>query len=105
MATKRKHSATKGTAKKSSRAKVKAVEVTVEKQPEQATPTSQATAPDDSGEICVFAIRLKRTERDLIHKAAGSGKASQFVRALALAGARGDMKAVTEIIDGAHAKQ
>jgi hypothetical protein len=66
-------------------------------QPKTATAPEQ---PDDSGEIVVFAIRLKRTERDLIHTATGSGKASEFVRGLALAAARGDMKAVEEIIDG-----
>ena len=53
---------------------------------------------DDSNEIVVFAIRIKRCERDLIHKAAGSGKASQFVRTLAVAAATGDLKAVQEIV-------
>lgn len=69
-----------------------------------ATPKASVTdAPpqprDDSGEIVVFAIRLKRIERDEIHNAAGSAKASSFVRGLALAAARGDMKALTEIVD------
>lgn len=64
-----------------------------------------ATAPtqrDDSGEVVVFAIRLKRSERDEIHAAAGSGKASSFVRGLALAATRGDMKAIEEIVDAVH---
>ena len=56
--------------------------------------------PDASGEIVVFAIRLKRGERDAIHAAAGSGKASQFVRGLALAAAAGDLKTIQSIVAG-----
>jgi len=59
--------------------------------------------PDDSAEIVVFAFRLSRAERDEIHAATGSAKASKFIRTLALAGARGDMKAVQEVIDEVHA--
>ena len=36
----------------------------------------------------VFAFRLKPEERDAIHKAAGPGKATQFVLAAALAAAK-----------------
>ena len=87
---------TKTTTRKARAPKTKAVEATVER-PVETTPT------DDAGEVVVFAIRLKRSERDLIHAAAGSGKASEFVRGLAIAGARRDMKAVEEIVDAAHA--
>jgi DNA-directed RNA polymerase subunit RPC12/RpoP len=59
--------------------------------------------PDDASEIVVFAFRLSRAERDEIHAATGSAKASKFIRTLALAGARGDMKAVQETIDEVHA--
>jgi hypothetical protein len=52
---------------------------------------------DDSQELVVFAFRLTRAERDLIHKTAGSGKASGFVRGLAVAAAKGDIKAVRDI--------
>ena len=53
---------------------------------------------DDSQEMVVFAFRLTRAERDLIHKSAGSGKASGFVRGLAVAAAKGDVKAVRELV-------
>jgi hypothetical protein len=51
-------------------------------------------------ELCVFAFRLTADERDLIHKAAGSAKASKFVRALAVAAARNDEAAVKTIMEG-----
>ncbi len=57
----------------------------------------------DGSEIVVFAFRLTRGERDEIHAATGSAKASKFIRTLALAGARGDMKAVQEAIDEVQA--
>jgi hypothetical protein len=59
--------------------------------------------PDDSQEVCVFAFRLLRSERDELHAATGSAKASKFVKAIVLAGARGDMKAIREIVDEMHA--
>jgi hypothetical protein len=72
-----------------------------------ATP-SQAPAPapaqtDDSDAIVVFAIRLSRAERDLIHQAAGPAKASRFVKGIALAAARGDREAIDEVLKGLHA--
>jgi hypothetical protein len=63
-----------------------------------ATVDSPPAPKDDSDEIVVFAIRLKRSERDLIHQTAGSGKASQFVRGLAIAAANGDLKQVQQIV-------
>ena len=39
-------------------------------------------------ELVVFAFRLKPEERDTIHRAAGPGKATQFVLAAALAAAK-----------------
>lgn len=63
------------------------------------TPTATPDAPPTpTDETVVFAIRLRRSERDLIHKAAGSGKASQFVRSLAVAAAERDLKALQEIV-------
>jgi len=59
--------------------------------------------PNDGSEIVVFAFRLTRAERDEIHAATGSAKASRFIKTLALAGARGDMKAVQEAIDEVQA--
>jgi hypothetical protein len=56
--------------------------------------------PDDSGELVVFAFRLSRAERDLIHSAAGSAKASKFVRELAVAAARRDGDAMQRIVEG-----
>jgi hypothetical protein len=76
----------------------------------KATPTAPAQAevaqqPDDAEELVVFAFRLSRAERDLIHAAAGSAKASRFVRTLAVAAARGDGPAVLGILDTLQAKQ
>jgi hypothetical protein len=66
--------------------------------PKTPASTEAPTQPDDGDELVVFAFRLTRTERDLIHQAAGSAKASKFVRGLALAAARGDQAAVKEIV-------
>lgn len=64
-----------------------------------ATPGPSTTPADGTTEIVVFAFRLTRAERDEIHAATGSAKASRFIRTIALAGARGDMKAVQEAMD------
>ncbi|MFH1689346.1 MAG: hypothetical protein ABIE42_03810, partial [Candidatus Eisenbacteria bacterium] len=56
-------------------------------------------------DLCVFAFRLTPKERDAIHKAAGSGKASKFVRALAVAAARNDAAAVKAIMEGVEAEK
>lgn len=68
-------------------------------------PDAATTKPDDAGELVVFAFRLSRAERDLIHAATGSAKASKFVRTLAVAAARGDGPAVLGILDTLQAKQ
>lgn len=49
----------------------------------------------------VFAFRLTETDRSLIHKAAGPAKATQFVRAAALAAANADQKAFTTLVEQA----
>ena len=67
--------------------------------PPTATPDAPLTPTD---EIVVFAIRLRRSERDLIHQAAGSGKATRFVRSLAVAAASGDLKQVQKIVEAAR---
>jgi len=54
-------------------------------------------------DACVFAFRLSAIDRDLIHRAAGSGKATRFVRGAALAAANGDTKAFEELIGQAKA--
>ena len=46
----------------------------------------------------VFAFRLTEVQRDQIHKAAGPGKASQFVLSAALAAASGDRPALEELL-------
>ena len=74
------------------------------------TPTAPAQPevaqqPDDAGELVVFAFRLTRAERDVIHEAAGSAKASRFVRTLAVAAAKGDAPTVMGILDTISAKQ
>ena len=82
-------------------AKTRGSKQTTQKKPaDNASPAETAPAqPDDSQSLVVFAFRLTRAERDLIHKAAGSAKASKFVRELALAAARGDMKAIEETLN------
>jgi len=54
-------------------------------------------------DACVFAFRLSTADRDLIHRAAGSGKATRFVRGAALAAANGDTKAFEDLIGQAKA--
>lgn len=46
----------------------------------------------------VFAFRLTEAQRDAIHKAAGPGKATKFVRSAALAAASGDRAAFEELL-------
>ena len=54
-------------------------------------------------DACVFAFRLSTADRELIHRAAGSGKATRFVRGAALAAANGDTKAFEELFGQAKA--
>ena len=51
----------------------------------------------------VFAFRLSVEDRDLIHRAAGSGKGTRFVRGAALAAATGDTRAFEELVGQAKA--
>jgi len=51
----------------------------------------------------VFAFRLTEAQRDQIHKAAGPGKATKFVRSAALAAASGDRPAFEELLATAKA--
>ena len=53
-------------------------------------------------ELCVFAIRLTRAERDAIHAAAGSRNATRFVRSLAVAASRDDMKGIQQVLKEAR---
>jgi hypothetical protein len=59
----------------------------------------KARAADD---LVVFAIRVTEAERDLIHSAAGPGKASRFVRAVSIAAAKGDEGMLREILKERH---
>jgi len=61
---------------------------------EKAAPKEKTPRED----LMVFAFRLTRKEGALIHKAAGPGKASRFVRSLAVAAARNDEAAVKDIM-------
>ena len=49
-------------------------------------------------DLVVFAFRLTKDEREAIHQAAGPAKASQFVRALTTAAAKGDEVTVAAMI-------
>jgi len=51
----------------------------------------------------VFAFRLTEAQRDAIHKAAGPGKATRFVRSAALAAASGDRAGFEELLTAAKA--
>ena len=73
-----------------------------------ATTEAQDTAPkgkkakapkEPREELVVFAFRLTQEEREAIHRAAGPGKASKFVRALATAAARGDADHVSKMVE------
>ena len=50
-------------------------------------------------DLVVFAIRLLPEERDSIHKAAGPGKATKFIRSLAVAASNGDLAAVKTMVE------
>ena len=52
-------------------------------------------------DLVVFAFRLSPEERELIHKAAGPARASKFVRALAVAAACADRKAIDLLLESA----
>ncbi|MEP7027689.1 MAG: hypothetical protein ABI960_03755 [Candidatus Eisenbacteria bacterium] len=65
---------------------------------EKPTPAFERRTPEEG--LVVFAFRLTEAERELIHKAAGGGKASRFVRAVAVAAARGDEDAVLKLLGG-----
>ena len=51
--------------------------------------------------MVVFAFRLSEEDRATIHNAAGSGKATRFVRGAAIAAARGDIKAFDDLVEQA----
>ena len=63
-------------------------------------PGDPADALELETDLCTFAIRLPKADRDAIHKAAGPAKATKFVRALAVAAARGDLEVVTGMVNG-----
>ncbi len=71
----------------------------------QSRPKAPTKAKDavHKEELVVFAFRLTLEERKAIHKAAGPGKASKFVRTLTTAAARGDEAAVKEILEAVGA--
>ncbi len=62
----------------------------------KAEASAKVKAPKE--ELVVFAFRLTEAERDQIHKAAGPGKASKFVRTLTVAASKKDETAVGEIV-------
>ncbi len=68
-------------------------------EPQVPAPAATAQQPDDTQEIVVFAFRLTRAERDLIHETAGSAKASKFVREVSLAAARGDLEHIQRMLE------
>ncbi len=63
--------------------------------------TTKAAKPK-ADELCTFAIRIPPAERDAIHKAAGPRRATWFVRAVASAAAKGDVKAFQQVLKEAR---
>ena len=51
--------------------------------------------------MVVFAFRLTKAQRDLIHKAAGPAKGTKFVRAAAIAAATLDRPAIDKLLSEA----
>ena len=78
------------------KAKLKAAKVRSKK-----TKPKKVTAPKEP--LVVFAFRLTAAERDLIHKAAGPGKATRLVKGAALAVATGNTKAFEVLATQANA--
>ncbi|MBU1948901.1 MAG: hypothetical protein KJ970_18150 [Candidatus Eisenbacteria bacterium] len=107
MAKKQTKPATKKDSKKTQseqKAKAPKTAETITPDPITTAPAPEpAQKPDASDPICVFAFRLLRSERDLIHKATGSGKATQFVKGVVVAAARGDLDAIKAIIENGTA--
>ena len=63
----------------------------------KAAPTA-TTKPKAGDDLVVFAFRLSSEERELIHQASGPARASRFVRAVAIAAARGDLATIQAVI-------
>ena len=61
----------------------------------QRKPTREKIPAD---EVCVFAFRLSKKDRDQIHQAAGSGRASAFVVAATMAAVAGDVEAFQRVV-------
>jgi len=100
----------KSTTKKTAKAKKPAAKTTVDaKGPDRVVetdatvqkPAKAAKAPKE--DLMVFAFRLTKEESAAIHKAAGPGKASKFVRALLAAATRNDEATVKEILKSVNA--
>jgi len=76
--------------------------------PKSKAPAKKAAASSEPKpkreDLVVFAFRLPEEQRDIIHKAAGPGKASRFVIAAALAAATDDHRAFKELVEGRAAK-
>lgn len=65
-------------------------------------PAESPKQPDDSGEEVVFALRIRRADRDLLHEKAGSGKASRVVKALIVAASHNDREAIEQVLTQLH---
>ncbi len=70
------------------------------KKAKAAKPTKEKAPRED---LCIFAFRLTKEERDTIHNGAGPAKASKFVLAAALAAASADQKAFDALVTQAKA--
>ena len=95
--------------KKTTKAEGATAPVKAKKAPKAARPKKTAKVKEAKPkrepiqDACVFAFRLSTADRDLIHRAAGSGKATRFVRGAALAAANGDTKAFDDLVGQAKA--
>jgi hypothetical protein len=68
------------------------------KAPMETKPKKEKEKAPKEQQLVVFAFRLTEAQRDAIHKAAGPGKATRFVRTAALAAASGDRASFEELL-------
>ena len=91
--------------KKKTRTPRKRTKTTKKARPAPPPKPPEVVEYEDSDELVVFAFRLPRRERDMIHLTAGSAKASRFVRAVVRAAVAGDEKAFRKIVKEAKGRR
>src|SRR5262249_16199622 len=67
------------------------------------SPKGKRDPKERQEDLVVFAFRLSPEEREIIHKAAGPARASQFLRAPPIAAACSDRKAIDLLLEQVQA--